>query len=422
MSKEITRATITQSAAGSPAISTTQINKREVGDVIRFLGKSDNLFAALIEGILFDPITGKEIKKPGLISKKPASQFRFEMETQAPYPDSTTVSSGTEVESSGIVVASANGIYIPMTMYNTRNKTMFRVEYISGTTLKGASVGTTFAAQAGDTLLFMSIADKEGQDTPPILTASPSNNFNILQNAYWSTKIADTANKIEYLAHEPGASSRKDDLVKFVKRHILNVVDRTLLFGSMSADYATKNTTTGIQSGYTDEFSTTKGIYNLAANEFDALGGLDWSTWKRDIPGNLSETVSDNDMLICLCGNQTYSHCPSAWLDANSQIHIASDSKSMLDKFGWKTNKFITDGPTVEFIKHEAFDKGDLVKQMLIFNPKLLRYRYMEGMDFTDKPNIQTNAARAEQHGIYATFGIETLDAGNSILRVLNAW
>lgn len=413
--------TITQSSLTSVAPATTQQNKFEVADMIRYLGYGKGFISSLVQKVVYD-IDGKEKVSGGLISKRSVNQRRFRMFTQAPPPLEFTVSSGTEISSSGVTFSDVNGMFVTCTLFNPRNNTYCRVEDITSTTAKGTSVGsTTFSCAAGDVLMLAAPAHPEGYGTPPILNVVPSQHFNILQDMYWSIKLSDVYDKTEFFATEKGG--KKKDLLVNLLRQVYHQTERTWLFGQYSGSSSSKDTTTGAQTGYTGEFATSKGLYQLAQNEMDAQGGLTYSKFRADIPYYLADTIDDSAKGIIFCGAQTYSKCFSAWIDEYAEVRInAGQTKNMLEKFGWKSMNFITDGPEFEVVKHRDFDQGALANQMFCWFPQNVGYVYFEGMDFVEKKGIQTNAERATQDGLYATCGIETKDNGWSMLRVKNCW
>jgi hypothetical protein len=195
-------------------------------------------------------------------------------------------------------------------------------------------------------------------------------------------------------------------------------LERTLIWGDYSASYASKNTTTGVQTGYTGEFPTTRGIANLAGNSFDAKGALNMAAIRRDLPLAMGDTIVDDQLFIAYCGNELYARIQEMLQDK----HYNTEGEGELKQWGIKSRKLITSGPTIELVKHEAFNVGSFQNQMLVFAPENLGYVYLEGHDFGPNNGIQLPATHGKTDELYCYGGLETKDAGKSICLVTNCF
>lgn len=397
--------TISESMMVSEAPSTTQLAKREVADMIRFLGIGRAKLTALVDNVLYKD--GNRRKSKGLIGRRHVNNVRYEMYTRSPRPRKFTVTSGTEISSSGLVMTSVNGLNETMTLYNPRTDTRCRVESIDTLTIKGSSFGaTTFSAAAGDELTLMAPAVKEGSTATMVINGSDDQNFNTLQFSRWGVSISWVLDKIKQLAG--GKRLTREEM--YLLWEALEDQEATLLFSDYTGDYATKNTTTGQQTGYTGEYPTTKGLKALAANSGTAHNNGDLSFLRKDLPALMGNLVNDDDMYIAFCSNTYYGEI----VDEQDKKHQINENGE-LKAFGIKSDKIITAGPNIQLVKHNAFNTPALQGCMLVFAPANVGYIALEGHDVKSNNGIQTNATHGKVNELYGYYGFETKDAGNTI-------
>jgi hypothetical protein len=404
--------TISSSMMTHEAPSTTQLGAREVGDEIRYLGVGNAVLTSLVENSIYDSM-GKRKTSKGLISKRGVKNVRYEMYTRSNRPYKVTVASGTEVESAGVTLSDANGIQPTMTLYNPATDTRCRVESVASSVVTGTSIGGTFSCSTGDTLVVMAPAQPEGSTASMVVNGSDDNNFNILQFSRWSVSISWVLEAIKQLAG--GAKLKREKM--YLLWEALADAERCWILGDYTADYATKNTTTGTVTGYTGEFPTTRGLMKLAGVSASAGGAGSLSWLRKTLPTVMSEQTNDNDTFIALCGNEYYGRIVDEMADKH-QV----DNNGDLKEFGIKSNKIVTAGPTIELVKHHVFNVAGLKNKMLIINPKNIGYVHLDGHDMKPNNGIQTNATHGTQDEVYAYHGIETLDAGKTITLVSNLY
>lgn len=397
--------TITENMRVSESPSISQLAKREVADVIRYLGFGHSKLTALVDNVLYKD--GARRKSKGLIGRRHVNNVRYEMYTRSPRPRKFTVTSGTEISSSGLVMASVNGLNETMTLYNPRTDTRCRIEGISTLTITGSSFGeTTFSAAAGDELTLMAPAVKEGSTATMVINGSDDQNKNTLQYSRWGVSISWVLEKIKQLAG--GKRLTREEMILLWEA--LEDQEATLLFSDYTADIGTKNTTTGEQTGYTGEYPTTKGLKALAANSGTAHNNGDLSFLRKGLPALMGDLVNDDDMYIAFCSNTYYGEIVEQQ-NSNHQVNENGELKA----FGVKSNKIITAGPNIQLVKHNAFNTSALRDKMLVFSPANVGYVALEGHDIKANKNIQTEATHGTINELYGYYGLESKDAGNTI-------
>jgi len=401
----------TTMVTGAPSIS--QLEQREVGDQVRYLGFGTAVMTSLIENAIIDSITGNKRTKKGLIGKRSVTNKRYEMFTRSPRPYKVTVASGTTITGGGVVLDDANGVVAGMTLINARNKTQCRVELVSTNTVTGSPCGvTTFSCAAGDTLMVGAVAKEEGSTATVIANGTDDQNFNMLQESRLACSASWVLEATDMMAGGKRFAREKMTLAM----EFLADLERTWLFGDYTASYATKNTQAGALTGFTAEYSTTRGLYNLAANSYNMEEQMTYEKLRKNLPLAMGDTINDNQDLIALVGNETYARLQEI-IDAK---HVSNASEGELKEFGIKSGKLITSGPNINFVKHSAFNISGIDNSMLIFCPENVGYVHMKGHDVSPNNKIGGNADHSTTDELYAYHGIETLDAGKSITVVTN--
>ncbi len=388
-------------------LSINQLDMREVSDEIRYLGTGNAKISVLIENGLYKD--GKRSKSPALIGKRAlkTGNPRFQMYTRSERADTVTVTSGTEITSSGFAVSSVAGVPIEAGLYNPRNNTRARIETITTLTIKGSSVGaTTFSCQAGDVLMILATETDEISDTSHVINGTDDHNENTLQISRWSVSISWLKEKMKQVAGGNRLSREK----QYLLWESMEAMERNWIFNEMTADKATKNTTTGTQAGFTGEFMTNDGLVSMAANGVNANNSGDLSWIRQNLPLSMGEQMNDDDTYIALCSNEYYGRLVDE-MDAKYNI----DQSGELKEFGIKATDVVTAGPKISFVKHKAFNLEALKDKMLVMAPRNIGYVYQEDHDLQPNNGIQDNKAFYTQDEIFAFHGIETKDAGNTL-------
>ncbi len=393
-------------ASQNPALD--MLDQKEISNMIRYLGHGHAKLSTLIE--MVDYKDGQRKTTKGLITKRPVKNVRYEMFSRTPRPTTCTVASGTEIESGGIVVDDANGILPESTLFNPANNTSARVEVITGSTLKGTSINS-FVVAAGDVLTITAPATDEASETSSVYNGSDDQNYNTLQFSRWSVSITWVMQKVKQLAG--GERLKREEM--YLLWEALDSLDRNWIFSNMTTSGGTKNTTTGVQTGFTKEFPTNRGLISMAANSVSANGGgnIDWLV--QQLPESMGEVTNDSDTYVALCSNEYLGR-----VVGEQQSKVKLDQSGILKEYGIKATDIVTSGPTISLVKYAPFNHPVLKNKMLIFAPADLGYVFMEGHDLGPNKGIQGNKAMFTQNEVYSYHGIETKNAGKTITYATN--
>ena len=393
------------SAYSTGAPSTTQIEIRDVGDKIRSLKPASSILSALVtRGEMKD---GDLKRSKGMIAKRVVDNVRYENYTYTPLAVIATV---TSLSSTTLTLSAAAVIPARYTVMNTANFTTARIDSETSTTVKKiTSFGTdAFSVTAGDVLLICMPAYEQNSSSPAMLTKSEDNIYNVLQQARFSVGISNVAKNTpthavkDYWAHLK-MENVDEGMVK---------TENTLLFGNRPAS---GNTTTG-GAVYGTGFETTRGLWNWAANSYDAENAMTPSRFRADIPQSFTlKTINGMDKVFMFAGSAINAEMQD-WV--NDRSILAKDGT--LEKFGLKSNVFLTSEFEVELIMHDTFNQGALANQALLFKPEALRYCFLRNKDMKPNLNIQSPSTDGIQDEISGMIGVASEDAGNSMLKIKN--
>jgi hypothetical protein len=397
-----------------PAIN--QNATRDVASEIRYLAGGAAPICKMVEGLILDSATGQMKKSGGLLKKESVESMRFENYSRSARPTKFTVSSGTEITSAGVVLANVNGLQVRQTLYNPRNKTECRVEVIASTTITGQTVGsTTFSCQAGDELIAGTCPIPSGSTTSIPMNGTDDHSFNIMKYVRSGVSMTDLQRLMTPLAGGDQFAREK----KYMLEEFLQRIDNDLINGHKSTNSATVNYTAGAQTGFTTEkFFTTDGIIALAANSFDMLNNFSLSTIRHTLPLNMGDVYNENDDCIALVSNEFYGRVQ----EALEEKHYNVEKEGILDSIGIKTLKLLTDGVTLELVKHSALNSSFAKTTVVIFQPKNMSYCYLKGCDMDARAEIQDKKTLGREDEIVTTFGLRTYDAGQTITVVSNCF
>lgn len=394
------------SAITTPAISTTGNRKRTIiGDKIRNLFPG-NPFLVLIESGL--PKMEEVSQKKGLIKKRKVENSKFEAFTYTPVAVTFTVSSFSSVSS--FVLSDATGLRAKMLLMNTNNKTLCRIGTITTNTIAGTTVGsTTFTASANDTLLALSYAYEENSSSPAMFMKDEDNLWNTTQIMRFPAAISNTAGGNPYYGKESYWSRVKERvLVEGLRRFSNNAV-----FGERPASGET--TTDAVLS---DTFGTFRGIWNWAANSYDAGGNMTFEKFQTNMAYAMSDTIGMDTKNVMLCGIKI-------WGDI---LQWHTDKLALLEPgdykyFGAQSKKLLTARGFVDIIVCDMFDRGDLYKNWCIFNPDDVEYVYKNkgpgdkyDRDFHPKLGIQNPDVDGVVDEILGEVSMSVVDGGEKIL------
>lgn len=398
-------ATVYTAAQTTPAVSTTGTLKRTVSDKIRHLFPGSSSLLALVSQGTPD---GMKIKREkGLIGKKPTETPKFESFTYSPLAINFTVSVANSPTSYDL--SSASGLRLKYTLVNTTNATVCRVGAISTNTITVTSVGsTTFSAVAGDVLLCMAPAYEESSTSPYILQKDEDNLYNYVQIVRFPVAVSASAKGNPNYGGDFWGRIKERNVIEGNRK-----VENTLIFSERSATGET-----GTQDGtLSDYFRTTRGLWNWAQGSLDAGGAMTPEMFTKDlVVEGMHESVDSNSKLVMFCGKEIFGRM-QGWVNEDRMV---MNQAAELEKFGLKAYTFVTSGPDVRVIVHDAFDRGANAKKALIFNPEDVFYCFKQGRDLAPNLGIQANDADYYEDEILGEIGIGVLDGGYGITKVTN--
>ena len=138
--------------------------------------------------------------------------------------------------------------------------------------------------------------------------------------------------------------------------------------------------------------------------------------FRQDLPLSMSDTINPSERVLFLT-SRTVRGEMLEWVN-DKQIYI--DGKSDLEKFGIDVKKFVTNGPTIEVMVHDAFDQPGLTNKGLIFVPDECLYIFKNGRDLAPKQGIQNNDVDGYEDEIIGEIGFAELTGGLKICKVEN--
>lgn len=399
-----------------PAIN--QNVQRDVrSDLIRYKAGGLSPICKIIAGLQLDSATGKLKQGEGLIKKEAVTNMRFENYSTPARPSKFTVSSGTEVASSGVTLTSVTGLGLQQTLHNLRNDTMCRVEDITTLTIKGSSIGSTFSCQAGDELVVGPPIVAEGSTVSAPMNGSDDHSFNILGYSRSGVSMTDLAMLMKPIAGGDIFARRKKTMLE----EYLRDIDIAMLFSKKSANSATVNYTSGAISPFnSDKVYTTDGLVELAANSWDMENGFSLQAIRHVLPLHMGDIYNENDEVMAVISPDFYGKIQDA-IDQKADA-VYQIEKGEFDTYGVKTQKIRTDSVILNFVKHSGMNIKGAKNRMIIFVPKNVTFCHLQGCDMVARAEIQTKKTLGREDEIVTTFGLRTEDAGETITDVTNCF
>jgi hypothetical protein len=400
--------------AGDPGITLNE--KRDVGDAIRYLGYGNAFLCSLIKGLILDSKTGKMKETGGLIKKEAVESMRIENYSRSARPLKFTVTGGTAVTTPGFTLSAVNGLNLRQELHNPRNGTSCRVESISTLTILGTSVGsTTFSCVVGDELVAGATAIPEGFTSSIVMNGNDDHSFNILKYSRGGVSITDIMKAIPALA---GGDRLAREKLYMVWEYLARI-DNDLIHGHKTTNSATLNYTTGVT--LVENFTTSDGLIALAGNSWDMGGSFSLDALQTTLPQNMGSIYNENEPVIGICGNAFYGRLQQAIRQATNNNHDV-EKGGILEKFGIKSTKLVTDGPEIEFMKHNAMNNNGSENKLVLVAPSNITYCHLKGWDMVPRTEIQDKKTLGQEDEIVTTFGLRTEDAGQTITVVTNCF
>ena len=402
-------ATVYTSELTTPTQSTTGTLKRTVSDTIRRLYPGQPILALVSNGPV--SVSGGDVTtEKGLIRKRRVNTPKYECFTFTPLAVEYTVASTSDADT--FTLSSGDGITNKMCLFNPRNRTICRVQSITSTPqIDVVSVGSTsFATTAGDKLIALAPAYEENSSSPYILQKDFDNIYNFTQISRFAVAISGSAKGNPHYGGDFYMNIKKNAYLDGMRK----VENAALLNDRPSSGDSTADSTLGA-------FRTTRGLVKWAGTTWSAGGSMSADRWITDLSDAMDDTVGQQNDLVALVSTRFYGQMLQ-WVQDKMMVDLGNDSK--LETFGVTAKRFMTarSSKGIRVIVHDAFDHGDMQKNMLIFDPELLEYVYLRDRDFKLKQNIQDNDVDGVKDEVMGEWGISAIDGGQHMILVTDLY
>ena len=408
------RGTVSTSALTTTAPSATGIEERTVSDTIRHLFPGFPTMSLVQSGA-----AGSDIKQgQKLIAKRAVNGTKYECFNYSPLAVLFTV--GTYTSGTSFTVSSTDGLCLKMCLVDTTNHTVCRIGLINSTTLTVTSVGgTTFSSAAGRTLLAMAPVYAENSSSPYIMMKSEDNLYNILEINRFPSAISASNAGNPFFGKDYWARVRKQVVMEGFRK-----VENSALFSERPS--STNLTTT--DGTIADTFRTTRGLWNWAVGggaNYDAGGNMTHEKFIKNLVLKMNDTVGSESKLVMYCSRNAFADM-CVWVNDKLMVMESGTLKT----FGVKSKVFLTSGPEIEVIVHDAFNKGDNIYSAIIFDTERVEYNYknqrlehgkMTGGDFHPLLGIQANDVDGVEDDFIGEWGIGC-DDGGSTMTIISNW
>lgn len=388
--------------------SASGIQQRTVYDKIRWLFPGASTLFAFVSYGEFKG--GSDIvKSPGKLGKKQTSkQRRYEYFTYTPIATVATCSSSTGATPNVLTLSSLDGFILYRSVINDRTLEVGRISAINtgASTITVTAVSSSFSGVSGDRIFAMAPAYKEGSTSPTHVQKTEDNWYNSMQIIREPWTMTKSAMKSDNYA----IPNYMDELGKRAWAEALVRIERNFLFGEKAAVSTTDLTTDSTLSEY---FGTMEGFWNMAQRTFAANNSMTYERFFKDLPIAMGDTLNPADKVLILCGRQIFGDA-QMWIQDKFQQVQPGD----LDRFGVKSFKFMTAGPTCEFVLHNLFDQGRFQNRALALCPDVLQYVSRTDRDLQPNNNIQPNDADYVKNEIIGELSCADLAAGYNTCQI----
>lgn len=353
-----------------PAVDITQ--GRFVEDYIRYLAREATVILALIADGRVNK--GEVVRKKGMVQKKSANQARVEAFTHSPIGHTKVVTAQSTLD---ITFASVADVNTRMKFKNTANDTVGIVDKISGTVCSFISLGATFSAAVGDTLIRVGNAYEYGSSDPTYVQKPDDQIYNVMNIYRFPVEISRSLRSTKQLAG--GDYFKRMSMYNLIMG--MSDIERDIIWGQKS-NTSTTNVTACTSLGVSVPHS--EGLWNFAQNSYSFGNNLTPEKIFKDLILAMDRAVGNNLPLIWLMSRESKARI------LNFQRDYLQIGPGELKKFGVKSDRLITSGPDIELVAHDAFDYGSDTDKGLLLIPDNIRYYYKEGFDLHPNTNIQS--------------------------------
>lgn len=375
---------------------------RDVEDKVKHLVPgSAKIFAMVAEGKVKD---GEVTRSPGMISKKSADQSRVECFTHTPIEMKQTVVSASSLD---LTFASGTPFYERQVWKNTANDTVGCVDNVSSATASFITFGgTTFSASAGDVLVRLANNYEEGSKDPKYVQKPDDQVYNILAISRFPVEISGSAKTSRHLAD--------DDYFERMKKYnfieAMRDIERSLIWSERP-----NTTTTNVTSmtSLSVNIRHSRGLWNYAQNSYPMGGSFTPQKLRKDLILAMDSSVGNDKMLTMFTSREAVARALD-WQDEKLMYF----NTAAPDKFGMKSHTFVTSGPDIRMVAHDAFDNGSDTNKALLIIPDNITYRYKKGRDLKPKSNIQSPSTDAFKDEIFGEYCLLPDCGGYTITKI----
>lgn len=386
----------------APAI--TNAVKRDVREqLVTLEPRASVLMSLVVSGAMKGDIKSAK----NLISKRSVMSKKYESFTYDPL--AVTFTSG-GLSSTTLTLDSSTGLTAGMTLFNTSDFTTARVDSVtSSTEVEITEYGSTFTADNDIVLLVMATAYGSGSSDPAIISKSEDQVYNVLQTIRHAWEITDEEAATGSYLGDNRARLKKKSIIDGLRKF-----ENTLQFSNRPTTGITSTGGTALST----VFSSTRGLFQMAGNVYNAGGSLTHKKFKNDLIRGMGDTVDDGKKYVMFCGRNLYGRMLE-WLETKN---VLQTKQGEYDKFGVKSTTFVTMGPDIEVITHDSYGRGSLDNTALIFKPEDLTYVYLKGRDIRINKNLQSNSSFTKKDELTGDIGLQEVSGGNSVTRIINAF
>lgn len=384
-----------------PAID--QTGARFVEDYIRYLASESTVLLALIADGKVEQ--GKVKRGKGMVQKKSATNPRVEAFTHSPRGLTKTV---TAVSTLDITFAAVTDVNPRDVFVNTANDTECIVDSISGSVCSMISLGSTFTAAIGDVLLWIGNAYEYGSSEPVYVQRPDDQICNVMQICRFPCEISRSLRSTKQLA----GGDYFERMKMYLTVESMQAWERNLIWGQKSN---TSTTNVTALTSLVVSVPHMEGLWNFAQNSYNFANNMTPEKIRKDLILSMDRVVGNTKPLLWLMGRES-----RARMIEFQNEGLVNYKPGELEKFGIKSDTFITSGPDVKIIAHDAFDYGANVDKGLLFIPEELRYYYKEGFDLHPRTNIQSNSKDGFKDEITGEACILPLCGGYTLTKTTN--
>jgi len=400
---------------GNPAAN--QLLGRTIADEIRDHMPADAFLMKLIAKTKVDK--GKVSTQAGLIKKKVSDHSRVEAFTHTP---KVITQSPTAVSTLDLTLANAaTQLTTRMMFQNTANNTVGVIDKISGTTVSFISIGSTFSASVGDTLMYLGNDYEYGSDDPGYISNTDDNIYNILHIE--RHPIATTLSAKD--SRQEAGGNLFDRYKNYEMTHSARAIERAFLFSKRASS---GNTTSLTDLGVS--IPTTQGLWDVAQSSYSFNGSQTFEKWVENVPNKMHNSMDRTKQYLCFMSNLAFARIIA--MQQNNAWTWRESKGNVYEKWGVRAEVLVTSGPEIAIVAHDAFNYGNNVGKALLILPEDIEYRYKNGnpplgkngkagaknRDMSIVLNTESNSSDTQKDEFFSESGLLELAGGYSTMKL----